>query len=545
MPNRFVENSKYAMNLRSILLKFSNSQGQSEAFLAPGRQSLTFAGLAERTKAIKNQLNSLGVGRGDRIAAVLPNGPETAVCYLAVAGCATFAPLNPACRQDEFEGYLKKLNPRVVIVPAEGGAEIRAACANMGVAIFELSFDCSATAGHFALEGETIGECRRPGWNQPEDIVLIIPTSGTTGHPKLVPLTQDSQLRYGAEMKDWLGIGPQDRNLHFMPMFHGHGLNSSLMCSIVCGSGIVCLDKFEVGAFFEALDAFAPTWYSAGFSYHRAILEASSDYREMAARSRLRFIRSGSGRLDPKVMKGLEDLFGAPVIERYGMTETHTITSNPLPPGRRKPGTVGLPVSSEVAIRDDDGKILEQGEIGEVVVDDEFVFSGYLDDPISNAKAFVDGWFRTGDLGVFDADGYLTITGRVDDVINRGGEKISPAEIDAALLAHPAVAEAVTFPMSHPTLGQIPVAAVVTAEGATEGAKDLEDFLSRRLAHFKVPSHFFFVDEIPKSDSGKIWRDTLAKLLGAPTSEGGDTVAKHEVSRSARPGSSGNFQTIS
>lgn len=502
------------MSLRSVLFEYANSRGASDAILAPDRKPLTFASLAKRTEEIKDQLNSLGIGCGDRVVAVLPNGPETAVCYLAVAQCATFAPLNPALKQSELEVYLKRLNPRVVIVPKQGGAEIRSACANLGLPILELSYDPALTVGHFTLEGDKVGDCGRPGWNRADDIVLILPTSGTTQRPKLVPHTDSRQLRYGAEMHDWFGIGPEDRSLHFMPMFHGHGLSSSLMCSIICGNSIVCLPRFDIREFFEAISVYAPTWYSAGFSYHRAILEGSSHYRDIASRSRLRFIRSGSGYLDPSIMKGLEDLFGAPVIERYGMTEAHTVAANPLPPGRRKPGTVGLPVHSGIAIRNDEGKILEEGKIGEVVVPKELVFSGYLDDPISNAKAFVDCWFRTGDQGFFDSDGYLTITGRVDDVINRGGEKISPAEVEAIIKEHEAVCDCVCFPMPHQTLGDTVAAAITLQEGQTVQELEIQDFLKNRVSDFKIPNRIIQCDEIPHGQTGKIQRIRLAEHFG-------------------------------
>ena len=504
-------NSTSKKNLRSVLLEHAKSQGQTKAILAPDRTGLTFAGLADRIAEIKSQLNALGIGRGDRIAAALPNGPDSAVCYLGVAACATYVPLNPAYTLDEFSRYLDALKPRAIVVPSDAGPIIRQAAAAASLPVIELTIDRNAPAGCFTLTGRQPGVCRDPDWSQPDDITLIVPTSGTTGKQKLVPHKIHNLINYGVEMGEWYGLGPEDRGLHFMPIFHGHGLNSSLLTPIVTGGSVVCLPNFEVSAFYEALDAYSPTWYSAGYTFHRAILEGASNYREIAARSRLRFIRSGSGRLDPLVMQGLEEVFSVPVVERYGMTECHTIAANPLPPGHRKPGAAGIPFFKEVAILSDDGSILEQGETGEIVVQGDSIFSGYLNDPEATESAFVNGWFRTGDVGYFDADGYLTITGRVNNLINRGGEKIGPLEVEDVIGRHAAVKEACVFGIQHPSMGEEVAAAVVLLPGLTATEHELQDMVRAELADFKVPKRISFFDQFPLGATGKTDRSQVAQ----------------------------------
>jgi acyl-CoA synthetase (AMP-forming)/AMP-acid ligase II len=214
-------------------------------------------------------------------------------------------------------------------------------------------------------------------------------------------------------------------------------------------------------------------------------------------------------------MAELEAVFGCPVIESYGMTEaSHQMTSNPLPPRPRRAGTVGPAAGPEVAILDEAGRPLPAGSVGEVVIRGPNVTAGYVANAAANASAFTDGWFRTGDQGVLDADGYLTITGRLKELINRGGEKISPREVDDLLMSHPAVAQAVTFALPHDKLGEEVAAAIVLREGKSATERELRDFVSARLADFKVPRKVVFLAEIPKGATGKLQRIGLAAKLG-------------------------------
>ena len=300
-----------------------------------------------------------------------------------------------------------------------------------------------------------------------------------------------------------------------MPLFHIHGLVGALLSSLCAGSEVVATPGFQALRFFHWLDSLQPTWYSAVPTMHQAILQRAARNRASLALGRLRLIRSSSAALAPTVLASLEDTFGSRVIESYGMTEAaHQMTSNPLAPLERKPGTVGIAAGPEAAVMDASGELLDPFETGEVVVRGANIMGGYVDNPEANATAFSGDWFRTGDQGFRDADGYFTITGRLKELINRGGEKISPREIDEALLEHPAVAQAVAFAVPHPKLGEEIAAAIVLQEGFDLTQRQVREFAAERLAGFKVPRQILFVDGIPKGPSGKLKRVGLARELG-------------------------------
>jgi acyl-CoA synthetase (AMP-forming)/AMP-acid ligase II len=300
-----------------------------------------------------------------------------------------------------------------------------------------------------------------------------------------------------------------------MPLFHIHGLIGALLSTLDAGASVFCTPGFAALKFFSWMSEADPTWYTAVPTMHQAILGRADRNREIIERGRLRLIRSSSASLPPQVMKALEESFGAPVIESYGMTEaSHQMASNPLPPRERKPGSVGVAAGPEVGVMDDRGELLPPGSVGEVVIRGPNITRGYQNNPGANGAAFVHGWFRTGDQGVLDSDGYLRLTGRLKEIINRGGEKISPREVDEVLLDHPAVAQAVTFALPHDKLGEDVAAAVVLREGACVTENELRAFSRARLAEFKVPGTVVFVQEIPKGPTGKLQRIGLAEKLG-------------------------------
>lgn len=487
--------------------------GDVEAILAPDRAPLRFRDLPVRLTAIRDQLAKFGIARHDRVAAVLPHGPDTAVCYLGVASCASYMPLNPDYTEHEFDQYLRRLKPKAVILPSEEAGAARRCAEALGLLVLNLVVDSAAPAGIFSLEAR--GDVRPipPAWIGSEDIALVLLTSGTTGQQKLVGLKQTHLLAYADAFAHHYRMTSADRCLHVMPMFHGHGLMATMAVPLACGTGVICpVGKFDIGTFFKTIETHRPTWYSAGYSIHAAIHDRISDYRHVARRAGLRFIRSGSGRLDIKVATGLEEAFGAPVVERYGMSETGTLASNPLPPDERRLGTVGKLFCNEVRIVDDAGNTLDPNRVGEIVTRGPTAFDGYLDDPEANAAAFVDGWFRTGDLGRFDEDGFLTIVGRVKDVINRGGEKIGTLEVEAALLKHPAVRDACVFSIPHPMLGEEVAAAIIRDQHLPVHEAELREHCLGLLTGFKVPRSFFFLNTFPKGASNKIQRDRVAQI---------------------------------
>ncbi len=483
------------------------------AIAAPDRPSICFADLRRHVAETGAALNGLGIGRNDRVAIVLPNGPEMAGAFIAIGAAATTAPLNPAYREEEFDFYLSDLNAAALVV--ETGSESPALKAAAARAIPVVELKPGDRAGLFTLNGDGTGASVDGGPAEAGDIALVLHTSGTTSRPKIVPLSHANVCASARHIGDTLALTPADRCLNIMPLFHIHGLIAAVSSSLAAGASVTCAPGFNALRFFAWMNEVAPTWYSAVPTMHQAILSRAGRNAETIARHPLRFIRSSSSSLPPQVMAELEKVFGAPVIESYGMTEAaHQMASNPLPPRVRKPGSVGVAAGPEVAIMDEDNALLESGRTGEIVIRGPNVTSGYENNPEANAGAFTAGWFRTGDQGVIDAEGYLTITGRLKEIINRGGEKISPREVDEVLMDHPAVAQVVTFAVPHDKLGEDVAVVVVLRDDAEANERDLRDFAAQRLAPFKVPRQVIFMDEIPKGATGKLQRIGLADKLG-------------------------------
>jgi len=484
------------------------------AIAAPGQTPLTFSGLRTHVDAVVDALNRHGIGRDDRVAIVLPNGPEMATAFLSVACGATTAPLNPAYRAEEFEFYLSDLNARALVVEAGGETPARDVATKQGIPIYELAPNREA-AGLFSLAGPVQPHTPETGLAELDDVGLVLHTSGTTSRPKIVPLSQANLSASARHIGATLALTPDDRCLNIMPLFHIHGLIAAVLSSVAAGGSVWCTPGFNALRFFAWLDEVAPTWYTAVPTMHQAILSRAGRNQAIVEQAKLRFIRSSSASLPSQVMAELEKTFGAPVIESYGMTEAaHQMASNPLPPAARKPGSVGIAAGPEVQVMTPDGAIAASGTVGEVVIRGPNVTKGYENNPKANAEGFTDGWFRTGDQGMLDDEGYLTITGRLKEIINRGGEKVSPKEVDEVLMDHPAVAQVVTFAMPHAKLGEEVAAAVVLRDGETANERDLRDFAGGRLADFKVPRKVVFLDEIPKGATGKLQRIGLAEKLG-------------------------------
>ena len=493
--------------------------GAAPAIGAPGRSPLTYDGLRALASRTAASLNAMGIGCGDRVAIVLPNGPEMASAFVTIATAATTAPLNPTYRRDEFDFYLSDLNAKALVIQQGMDSPAREVAAERGIPIVELVPGPDA-AGDFSLmapSGQSTAPSR-PGAPGPEDIALVLHTSGTTSRPKIVPLRQINVTASAYHIGETLALTPNDVCLNIMPLFHIHGLIAATLSSLAAGASVVCTPGFNAFRFFGWFDEVRPTWYTAVPTMHQTLLSLAGRNKDVIARSRLRFIRSSSASLPPQVMTAAEEVFRVPVIESYGMTEAaHQMASNPLPPRPHHAGSVGLAAGPEVAIMDDDGHVLPAGHLGEIVIRGRNVTAGYENNPDANAKAFTNGWFRTGDQGTIDAEGYLRLTGRLKEIINRGGEKVSPLEVDTVLMDHPAVAQVVTFGMPHESLGEEVAAAVVLRDGETLDEHALRDFCATRLAKFKVPRKIVFLAEIPKGATGKLQRIGLAEKLGLGT----------------------------
>ncbi len=492
----------------------------ANAIGAPGRSWLSYLGLREHCAKVKEDLHQIGIGRGDRVAIVLPNGPEMATAFISVAQVATTAPLNPSYTIEEYVFYLKDLKAKALVVSEnESGPAVQAAT-ELGVAVLRISSDSSRPAGQFSvLACDPIGvaDTSEPG---EDDVALILHTSGTTSRPKIVPLTQANIYSSARNVASSLKLTIDDRCLSIMPLFHIHGLIAAVAASLGAGSQISCAPGFNALSFFSQVAEVDPTWYTAVPTMHQAILARAARNQSVIEQSRLRFLRSSSASLPAPVMEELVATFNAPVIEAYGMTEaTHQMCCNPLPPQKQKPGYVGVAAGPEVRIADETENVLiASRDVGEIVISGPNVTPGYESNPQANADNFfeADGklWFRTGDQGSFDEEDYLRLTGRLKELINRGGEKISPLEVDAVLLSHPDVAQAVCFAVPHEKLGEDIAAAVVLSEGATIAGQDVRDFVGARLAKFKVPTSVVILEEIPKGATGKIQRIGLAAKLG-------------------------------
>ncbi len=484
---------------------------------APGRTPMTYGDMQRLAEQTVVALNGIGIGRGDRVAIVLPNGPEMAAAFIAVGAGASTAPLNPGYRADELEFYLNDLNAKALIVMKGDDIPAVQVAKDQNITVLVLSSPDDGPAGQFTLDTSDAasGTPSSGGMSEPDDEGLVLHTSGTTSRPKVVPLLNRNLAASAQNIARTLNLTSDDVGLSIMPLFHIHGLIASILSSVSAGACVVCTPGFNALKIFQWFKDVDPTWYTAVPTMHQAIMARASRNLEIVGGMRLRFARSSSSSLPPPVMAEVEKTFNCPVIEAYGMTEAaHQMASNPLPPADRKPGSVGQAAGPEVAIMDFDGNAVSQGGEGEICIRGGNVFSGYENNPEANAEAFHGDWFRTGDQGFLDTEGYLTISGRLKEIINRGGEKIAPREVDDVLQAHDAVAQVVTFAMPHDKLGEDVAAIVVLVEGQEATERELKDYAAKKLADFKVPRTILFKDEIPKGATGKLQRIGLAEKLG-------------------------------
>ncbi len=482
------------------------------ALVAPGRAPLSYGDLGDTIRTVVAGLRAVGLGRDARVAVLAPDGVELATAVLGVTAGATCIPLNPGSRPAELGAILGELRASAMLISDQLDTPARGVAAARDLPVVDLTSRPGAPAGQIRLRGDEGAAAGTVELAGPSDVALVLLTSGTTARPKRVPLTHANLRASAQHVAASLALGPSDRCLNAMPLFHIHGLVAGLLASLATGGSVVCPPGFLAPQFFTWLEEFRPSWYTAVPTMHQAILAQASRHPAVITRGRLRFIRSSSAPLPVPVLREMEQVFGVPVIESYGMTEAaHQIASNPLPPGIRKPGSVGRPAGPDVAILNGDGCVVPAGTTGEVVIRGANVTRGYENETEARPG---DRWLRTGDLGLLDHDGYLFISGRLKELINRGGEKVAPREVEEVLHAHPDVAQAAVFPVPSKRLGEDVAAAVVRCPGAVTTARELRAFVASQLAPFKVPHTVVFVDRLPVGPTGKLQRLGLAETLG-------------------------------
>jgi acyl-CoA synthetase (AMP-forming)/AMP-acid ligase II/surfactin synthase thioesterase subunit/acyl carrier protein len=479
----------------------------------PG-EAMTYGALAGRVGALGAELRGRGIGPSDTVLVDLPNGPAMLVATVATMCVAVCAPMNSAYTRNELEALAADVGAvAVVTTPGSTGPATRLAEER---GLVRVEFEAGGTAVHGLDPG-------LPAAPDEGSVALLLHTAGTTARPKQVPLTHANLAAAAGNVVESLHLTPADRCLNVMPLFHSHGLLGAALSTLCAGASIACAGGMDPRRFLNWATELGCTWYTAASTLHQLVMDAPGEWKG------LRFMRSASGPLPPQVALALEERFGAPMIEVYGMTEAYQIAANPLPPGERRLGTVGRPTGTDVALLGPDGVRSRTGAEGEILVRGPAVFGGYSVPVGANDEAFVDGWFRTGDLGRVSDDGYLTITGRLKEQINRGGEKVAPREIEEALLDHPDVADAMAFAIPDLQLGEEIGVAVVPTPGTRVDLATVRGFLAGRIASHKIPRRVLSVAEIPKTPAGKPQRlrfaEEHAAALVGPAPRRPSTVA--------------------
>ncbi len=506
--------TKFA-NTKTLIDLLENGDPNHPAIVVPDGPVITYGSLRDQVRAMASELKNIGVNQYDRIAIVLSNTPETIISFLAAASAATAAPLNPAYKKEEFQFYLDDTKAKAIITNEETGEAAVAAAAGTTITInIQLNPDGLVKLDPSTSEVSTNTTESTP--RNSDDVALILHTSGTTSRPKRVPLSHEKLVASVEHIVDTYKLSKDDVSLCVMPLFHVHGLVASTLSTLASGGTIIVPPRFNALNFWRLVREYGVTWFTAVPTMHQALLARARTSQANTpggeGHSTLRFIRSCSAPLAAATMLEMEDKFGVPVLEAYGMTEaSHQMSSNPLPPEKRIPGSVGRGTGVSISIMNDAGVIQPADTRGEVVIKGPNVIAAYEDNPEANVDSFTNGWFRTGDEGSIDNDGYLTLLGRIKEIINRSGEKISPQEIDEVLLSHPAVSEAVAFAAPHSTHGEEPTAAVVLHTAIAES--ELVKHCREHLADFKCPRTIHIVDQIPRTATGKVQRRMVAAVI--------------------------------
>lgn len=489
-----------------------NQQNDDLIFLTSEKnEKLSYGEFKIFNEKISRQLAATNIINSDRAAIVLPNGPLMASSFLSISSYMSVAPLNPSYKQEEFEFYLDDLKPKFLLVEPNSKSLAVIAAKKLNIPIFEMKIYDNQPLGTFELFDKETDYKNTNDYDE----ALVLHTSGTTSRPKIVPLSNLNIFTSAVNISKSLKLTHDDHCLNIMPLFHIHGLIAVLSASAKVGASVCASNGFNALKFLDLAETQNITWYSGVPTMHQAILLRAQKNSDKAKKLNLRFIRSSSASLPPAIFEQLNNIFQTPVIEAYGMTEaTHQMASNPLPPAIQKPGLVGMPAGPEICIMNDKNEKLFQGEIGEICIKGDNVTNGYENNPEANKQSFVNDWFRTGDEGFFDEDGYLKISGRLKEIINKGGEKISPLEVDNILMDFPPIDQALCFGYKDKMLGEDIAVAIKLKENKSCTEDDIKSYANEKLAKFKIPKKIFIVEDIPKGATGKLQRIGLAKKFG-------------------------------
>jgi acyl-CoA synthetase (AMP-forming)/AMP-acid ligase II len=486
------------LTLENLFFHNNNQDPAHTAIESPGYEPLTYRELRDQITYVVKTLNARGLNRNDRIAIITPGGPETAVLMISVMAGFTCVSINPQYKHDEYNRYFSGLRINAIIIQKGDDTPARSVAEQRNLLVIVM-VPQGKICGIFTLIPETPFD-GEPRFETPEDIALVVLTSGSTDTPKIVPLTQRlicTAAKRGSAANQYTGA---ERCLLITQYYHMIA-NSSMMQVMFVGGTVICTRDFIAPDIVPLLNDYHPTFYSAPPALHRVILRELKKAApgELITPS-LRFIRSISAFMPAELRSQLEEVLGVPVMETYGMSEVGMAIASTFSP--RKKGFVGKPNVEQLAIMDEKGALLNSPEPGEIVVRGATVFDGYENAPEENAAAFTAGWFRTGDIGYLDNEGCLWLSGRKKELINKGGEKIAPVEVDTVLMEHPLVKDAMSFKIPDPLFGEDIVAMVVPAKGpVTE--QELRMYLFNNLAQFKVPRRIYFVDTIPRNPTGK------------------------------------------
>ncbi len=524
-----------AGSVPACIAEWARRQPQAPAILAPGRADLSYGELWQQVRYVAGALASIGLGRGDRIGISLPPGPEQASAIVAVVSCATAVVLDPEARQEEMITHLQATRAKALIATAGTQDKAIYAAVSLGIPYLELSASYTEPAGVFLLkhDGRRLSGHQEPA-TSPADIAYVMRTSGTTGGPKFFVCTHRNLCQTNFERIQHEALTPRDRAVAVVPMYVSYGLKLTLFMPLLSGGTLACPPAFDEALFFDWVAEFRPTWYAAPPIVHRTIAERVADHPGILAGWQPRFIHTSGAAVGADLHKEIVAALNAPLVVLYAISEACNVTATPMPPADPRPGSVGKPFGPPVMIVDSDGHPVGQGLVGEVLVrpDERVCYEN------SDETSAVDAWFHTGDLGFFDADGYLFLTGRLKEVINRGGQKVSPVEVEDVLTAHPDVQDVAVFGLPHPTLGEEVAAAVVLSPGSTAAVDALKDFAAKGLSPFQVPRLICFVESLPRSANGKVQRNQLAGALGltaSPSEYGPSELQSTPVSGLSQP----------